>query len=71
MTLAEIRNLVEKTPFRPFQIELSSSRRIPVLRPETIMIPHSHDRFIIVANSEIDIIDPDQIVSLIVEQNIR
>jgi hypothetical protein len=45
MKPATIRDLRDKTPFRPFAIHLADGRSIPVVTPDHIMISPANDEF--------------------------
>ncbi len=43
MTIADLRRLLNRSPFRPFQIHLTSGEVLPVRHPETMSLPNAKD----------------------------
>ncbi len=67
MDIEEIRDMLRATPFKPFTLELDNGRRVAVPHTETVAVPR-HGRFFVVTGTPIDILEPAQISSIVVEK---
>ena len=70
MNIEEIRDMLHAAPFRPVTLELDNGRRIPVQHSETVAVP-THGRFFVVTGAHIDIVEPADVSSIVVEKPIQ
>lgn len=65
MTAANVRKLVDATPFQPFEVHLSDGRVIPVQHREFIAVSPKDISFVVYQpDGDIDIVSTSQVTSL-------
>ena len=65
MTMKSLRELRDAAPFRPFEINLSNGRSLPVATPDHLFfIPNSPEFVVALPDGGVHIVDPDQVASV-------
>jgi hypothetical protein len=67
MSIIEIKDLKNASPFRPFTLELENGSRIDIPSEGHLFIP-PNERFVIVANDHLNIIDPRNISQVLMKK---
>ena len=65
MTAEEIKATRGRVPFKPFFVELSSGRIIPIETHDHLLFTPK-DKYLVICNGTVSIVEPESVVSLIV-----
>lgn len=69
MKVADIRKMRNRTPFRPFQIHLTTGEILPVSHPEQMSIPNDETQlFVIWTNRDWNLLEAAQVAQLSVRR---
>lgn len=65
MTRGDIRDFLEATPFKPFELHLASGRVVPVVtRGHLFFLPKDREIIMAVPEGGFQVVDPDHIESI-------
>ena len=64
MTLKTLREMRDAAPFKPFEIQLSDGRALPVATPDHLFfLPKSREFLVVLADGAFRFVDSTQVVS--------